>query len=258
MMRDPATADIQRLDRGDGVALAYRRQPGDGPTVVFLHGFMSDMGGGKAEALAGHLAARGQAYVRLDCSGHGASGGAFTDGTIGRWRDDVLAVLDAATTGPLLLVGSSMGGWLALLVALARPERVAGLVLLAAAPDFTDWGLFASLDEAQQARLARDGQVTVPSAYGPDPYVYTRALFEDGARHRLLDKPIPFAGPVRLLQGQRDPDVPWRLALDIADRLTSDDVRIQLLKDGDHRLSREADLALLCATVDELTATLRG
>lgn len=251
MMTGPAF-----FDRGDGVRLAYASLSGDTPTVVFLHGFMSDMDGGKALALEAHCRAKGQAFLRFDCSGHGKSDGAFPEGTISRWRDDVLAMLDGLTTGPLMLVGSSMGGWLALLAALARPDRVRGLVLLAAAPDFTDWGLFASLTDAQKTELEASGRILVPSAYGPDPYVYTRALFDDGANNRLMDKPISFNGPVRLLQGQQDPDVPWQLSLDIAEKLTSNDVRVTLIKDGDHRLSRRQDLDLLCSTVDELLTTL--
>lgn len=243
-------------DRGDGIRLAYASLPGSSPTVVFIHGFMSDMEGGKALALEASCRARGQAFLRFDCSGHGKSEGRFTDGTISRWRDDVLAVVDALTQGPLLLVGSSMGGWLALLAAQARPERVRGLVLLAAAPDFTDWGTYADFTPEQRAALERDGQVAIPSEYGPDPYIYTKALIDDGAANRLLTGPIDFNGPVRLLQGQEDPDVPWEIALKIAEKLTTPNVRLHLVKDGDHRLSRPEDLDLLCAVVGELTATL--
>ncbi|MCH8683920.1 alpha/beta fold hydrolase [Pedomonas mirosovicensis] len=244
------------VDRGDGVRLAYARLEGKGPTVVFLHGFMSDMEGGKALALEEHCRKAGQAFLRFDCSGHGKSEGAFTDGTISRWRDDVLVLLDQRTEGPLLLVGSSMGGWLALLAALARPERVKGLVLLAAAPDFTDWGLYADFTPEQREALSRDGQVAIPSEYGPDPYIYTKALIDDGANNRLLRGPIAFTGPVRLLHGQQDPDVPWTLALEIAEKLTTQSVRLHLVKDGDHRLSRPEDLDLLCSVVGELTATI--
>lgn len=246
----------QFLDRGDGIRLAYVSTPGTGPTVVFLHGLMSDMEGGKALALEASCTARGQAFLRLDCSGHGKSDGKFTDGTISRWRDDAKAVIEAATSGPLVLVGSSMGGWLALLLAKAMPERVKGLVLLAAAPDFTDWGTYASFTPEQREALERDGQVAIPSEYGPDPYIYTKALIDDGANNRLLTGPIPFDGPVRLLQGQQDPDVPWEIALKIAEKLTTPNVRLHLVKDGDHRLSRPEDLDLLCAVVGELTATL--
>lgn len=244
------------LNRGDGSRLAYARTPGEGPTVVFIHGLMSDMEGGKALALEDSCRQRGQAFLRFDCSGHGKSDGKFTDGTISRWRDDLLAVLDQLTEGPLILVGSSMGGWLALLAAKARPERVKGLTLLAAAPDFTDWGTYASFTPEQKEALARDGQVAIPSEYGPDPYIYTKALIDDGAANRLLTGPIEFNGPVRILQGQQDPDVPWDIALKIAEKLTTPNVRLHLVKDGDHRLSRPEDLNLLCDTVSELTTTL--
>lgn len=240
------------LDR-DGVRLAYRHRVGRGPTVVFLSGYMSDMTGTKAEALDAWAAATGRAFLRLDYSGCGASAGRFEDGTIGRWRDDARAVIDAAAPGPLLLVGSSMGGWIALLLAAAMPDRVRALVGIAAAPDFVDWGLWADLDAAQRETLMRDGRIEVPSGYADSPYVYTRALVEDGRANRVMDRPIAYPGPVRLLQGQADPDVPWRLSLDLADRIDSSDVQVVLVKDGDHRLSRPADLALLTATLDLLS-----
>ena len=237
-----------RLDRGDGIALAWARQGGDGPAVMFLPGFASDMRGGKATALAAACAAAGRAMVRFDYSGHGGSGGAFADGTIGGWLRDALAVIDRLAAGPLVLVGSSMGGWIALLAALARPGRVAGLVGVAAAPDFTETLMWDAMAPPERAALARDGFLDVPSQYGP-PTRVTRALIEEGRRHLLLGAPIPLACPVRLLHGQRDPDVPWETALRLADRLEAGDVRVTLLKDGDHRLSRPADLALLCHTV---------
>jgi pimeloyl-ACP methyl ester carboxylesterase len=236
------------LDRGDGVTLAWLARDGAGPTVVFLPGFASDMTGSKATALDAFCASRGQAFVRLDYSGHGASGGAFADGTIGRWRDDVLAVIDHATTGPLLLVGSSMGGWIALLSALARPGRVVGLVGVAAAPDFTEQLMWQAMAPPERAALLCHGFLDLPSEYGP-PTRVTRALIEDGRAHLLLDGPIPLTMPVHLLHGQRDPDVPWELALRLASRLDGDNVQITLVKDGDHRLSRPHDLALLCRTV---------
>lgn len=247
-------SDLRYIDH-DGIRLACRRRAGAGPTVVFLSGYMSDMSGSKAEALDGWAAARGHGFLRLDYSGCGASEGRFEDGTIGRWRDDARAVIDAVAPGPLILVGSSMGGWIALLLAAAMPERVVGLVGIAAAPDFVDWGLWAELSETDRATLMRDGRLAQPSAYGDQPYVYTRALVEDGRANRLLDRPIAYDGPVRLLQGQQDPDVPWQLALDIAERLNSSDVQVFLLKDGDHRLSRPPDLALLTATLDSLLET---
>lgn len=238
----------------EGSRLAYRQRAGAGPTVVFLPGYKSDMSGTKAEALDVWAAATGRAFLRLDYSGCGASGGAFEDGTIGRWRDDARAVIDAAAPGPLVLVGSSMGGWIALLLAAELGERVEALVGIAAAPDFVEWGLWAGLSEAERAALMRDGRVEQPSDYGA-PYVYTRALVEDGRAHSVMGRPIGYGGPVRLLQGQQDPDVPWRLALDIADKLNSSDVQVVLVKDGDHRLSRPQDLALLTATLDSLLET---
>jgi pimeloyl-ACP methyl ester carboxylesterase len=240
-----------RLDRGDGVELAWARTDGRAPAVVFLPGFKSDMAGDKATMLAAFCAERGQAMLRFDYSGHGASGGGFEDGTITRWRDDALAMIDRLVTGPTILVGSSMGGWMALLAALARPERVAALVGIAAAPDFTETLMWEAMTFEERGTLIRNGVLLVPSQYG-EPYPVTRALIEDGRAHLLLDRPIPLACPVRLLHGQRDPDVPWELSLRIAELASSDDVRIILVKDGDHRLSRPEDLALLRRTLAPL------
>jgi pimeloyl-ACP methyl ester carboxylesterase len=239
-----------RLDRGDGVELAWRHLPGGSPTLVFFPGFASDMTGSKAEALADHCAAGGQAMLRFDYSGHGASGGAFVDGTIGRWTEDALAVI-ATVEGDLLLVGSSMGGWIALLVALAMPERIAGLVGVAAAPDFTERLMWDAMAPPERARLLADGVLHIPSPYGP-PTPLTLALIEEGRKHLLLDGPIPIAAPVRLLHGQRDPDVPWETALRLSERLESADVRITLIKDGDHRLSRPEDLVLLTSIIADM------
>lgn len=237
-----------RLDRGDGIELAWARLAGRGPTVVFLPGFASDMSGAKATALAAACAKAGWAFLRFDYSGHGASAGAFTDGTIGTWLADALAVIDRLSEGPLVLVGSSMGGWIALLAARARPARMAALVGIAAAPDFTETLMWDAMAPPERAALLRDSHLDVPSQYGP-PTRITRALIEEGRGHLLLGRPIPLACPVRLLHGQRDPDVPWETALRIAERLAGDDVQVTLIKDGDHRLSRPADLALLCRTV---------
>ena len=182
--------------------------------------------------------------LRFDYSGHGASEGRFEDGDIGRWTADALALMDALTQGPLVLVGSSMGGWIALLVALARPGRVAGLVGIAAAPDFTERLMWQAMSPRERERLMGEGVLHVPSQYG-EPYPITRRLIEDGRRRLLLDAPIPLDCPVRLLHGQRDPDVPWETALRVAERLSGTDVQVTLVKDGDHRLSRPQDLALL-------------
>ena len=239
---------IGRLDRGDGVALAWARQQGTSPTVVFLPGFRSDMTGDKATALAAFCGERGQALLRFDYSGHGASGGRFEDGTIGGWTDDALAVIDRLTEGPLVLVGASMGGWIALLAAIARPDRVAALIGIAAAPDFTEALIWQAMSFEQRATLMRNGILEQPSRYG-DPDPITRALIEDGRTRLLLNAPIALDCPVRLLHGQDDPDVPWEMALRIAEQVTSRDVQVMLVKDGDHRLSRPQDLALLRRTL---------
>ncbi len=245
------TQTTGRLDRRNGTELSWIRLAGGGPTVVFLPGFRSDMTGDKATALAAFCAANGVGLLRFDYSGHGASSGAFTDGTIGAWTADTLAAIDALTTGRLILVGSSMGGWIALLTALARPDRVAALVGIAAAPDFTQRLLWQSMAPSEQAMLRREGVIHVPSQYGA-PTPITLKLIEDGANHLLLDGPIPINCPVRLLHGQSDPDVPWELALRIAERVQSPDTQVTLVKDGDHRLSRPQDLALLRETVASL------
>jgi len=242
-----------RTDRGDGTPLAWAKTQGRGPTVVFLPGFRSDMTGDKATALAAFCAARGRACLRLDYSGHGASGGRFEDGTIGLWTQDALTLIDRHAEGPLILVGSSMGGWIALLAALARPDRVAALVGIAAAPDFTETLMWDAMGAAERGALLRYGVLHVPSAYG-DPTPVTRALIEDGRTRLLLGAPIPLRCPVRLLHGQRDEDVPWETALRLAARLESEDVTVTLVKDGDHRLSRPQDLALLRGSLAALLA----
>jgi len=245
------------LDRGDGTELAWSKLNGAGPTVVFLPGFRSDMTGDKATALAEFCITRGQAMLRFDYSGHGASGGLFEDGAIGIWANDALTAIDRLTEGKLILVGSSMGGWLALLIASRRPERIAAIVGIAAAPDFTEKLMWDAMTFEERARLMSDGILRVPGQYG-DPTPITRALIEDGRDHLLLDNPIPLNCKVRLLHGQADPDVPWEFALRIAERLTSDDVEIALIKDGDHRLSRPGDLAVLRRTIGALLAPNGG
>jgi pimeloyl-ACP methyl ester carboxylesterase len=240
-----------RLDRGDGVELAWARLEGRSPTVVFLPGFRSDMTGDKATALAAFCAERGQAILRFDYSGHGSSGGRFEDGTIGRWTDDTLAVIDGQSREKLVLVGSSMGGWIALLAACARPDRLAALIGIAAAPDFTETLMWEAMTFKERARLMRDGVLHVPSQYG-EPYPVTRALIEDGRTRLLLNGSIAIDCPVRLLHGQRDADVPWETALRIAGQVTSQDVEVNLVKDGHHRLSRPHDLALLGRTLRPL------
>jgi len=239
---------VQTLDRGDGVKLAYAHIPGRDPTVVFLPGYKSDMEGTKAVDLAEFCAARGQAFLRLDYSGHGASGGDFMDGTIGTWLADALRVINHATTGSLILIGSSMGGWIALLAALALQDRVAGLIGIAAAPDFSEALVWDQLSFAERTEVMDRGFIMRPNPYG-DAYPFTRALIEDGRTRLLLDSPIPLTCPIRMLHGQEDNEVPWELALRVADQVESPNVRVILVKDGDHRLSRPEDLALLRETL---------
>jgi len=237
----------------DGVALAYRHRKGRGPTILFLPGYASDMDGGKAGALDAWAAAEGRAMLRFDYAGCGLSGGDFAAQTLESWRGDALAMIDAvAAPGPLVLVGSSMGGWLMLLAALARPERVAALVGIAAAPDFTGWGF----SDDEKARILREGRLEQPNPHGEAPYLTTRAFWESGEALKLLDGEIAIDCPVRLLHGQADSDVPWSMAPAIARRVRSADVQTLLVKDGDHRLSRESDLALLIATVKTLLESL--
>lgn len=240
------------LQRPDGERLAWRAVAGTGPTVVWLGGFRSDMTGTKAQALADWATAQGRAFLRFDYLGHGESSGDFqAQGTISRWREDALAVLDDLTCGEVVLVGSSMGGWIACLAAMVRPERVKAMVLIAPAPDFTEKLMAREIPADGRAALAADGVWFRPSDYG-DPYPITQTLLEDGARWSILPGPVPIECPVRILQGGADPDVPWRHALELAQAIKSDDVVFQLIKDGDHRLSREADIARVVAAVAEL------
>ena len=240
------------LTRDDGATIAYHRRAGKPPGIVFLGGFMSDMTGTKACRLDAHCAARGQAYLRFDYFAHGASSGDWPAATVGRWKDDALAVLDRLTEGPQVLVGSSIGGWVMLLAALARPERVAALVGIAAAPDATETLMWARFAPEMREQIMREGAARLPSAYSPDGYVFTRGLIEDGRQHLLMGEPIAITCPVRLLQGMQDPDVPWQTSLALADKLSSRDVEVTLVKNGDHRLSTERDLLLLERTIDAL------
>ena len=239
------------LSRDGGVTIAYRRLDGKSPGVMFLGGFNSDMQGTKAVELERYCRAAGRAYVRFDYRGHGESSGDFADGTIGDWASDAIAVLDACAEGPQILVGSSMGGWMMLLAALARPQLVAGLVGIAAAPDFTEDLIWDHVGDEVRETLRRDGVWHQPSAYG-EPYTITLRLIEEGREHLLLRRPIPIHCPVRLLHGMRDDSVPWMTSSRIADGLLSEDVRVFLVKDGDHRLSRDQDIARLKLTVDDL------
>jgi pimeloyl-ACP methyl ester carboxylesterase len=240
------------LTRKDGATIACHKLTGTAPGIVFLGGFHSDMGGNKALYLEDYCRHRGQAFVRFDHFGHSASSGDVSMGTIGRWAEDAIAVLDSLTHGRQILVGSSMGGWIMLLVALARPARIDALVGVAAAPDFTEDLLWPGLDAAQRRELQESGAVTLASEYDPAGYTYRLSLFEDGKRHLVMRDAISIDCPVRLLHGMADKSVPWQTSLSLAERLTSPDVIVSLVKDGDHRLSREPDLARLGRTLDEL------
>lgn len=240
----------QFRSRPDGVKIAFQHLRGRGPTLVFLPGYMSDMMGTKALALEAWAQKQGRAMLRLDYSGCGTSGGRFEDGTLDVWRDDVLMAI-AAIDGPVILIGSSMGGWLMLLLARALGDQVKGLVGIAASPDFTDWGF----SDAEKVHIAQYGRVERPSDYG-NPMLTTAAFWQSGKANRQLIDEIPITCPVRLLHGQRDAHVPWDISIQLAARLRSDDVQVALVKDGDHRLSREQDIALLIATVEQLLETL--
>ena len=244
---------VERLQRPDGNSVAYAKTSGAAPAVVFLGGFRSDMTGTKAMALEEWAQRTGRAFLRFDYLGHGQSSGRFEDGTIGRWLDDSLTAIDTLTAGPLVLVGSSMGGWLSLLVARVRPGRLAGLVLIAAAPDFTERMLLKGLSAEDRIALERDGRLERPSQYSPEPSVFTWKLIEEGRNHLLLDKKLALPCRVRLLHGQSDPDVPWEYSLQIAQHLEAPEVITTLIKGGDHRLSTPADIGRLIATVEELS-----
>lgn len=241
----------------EGRRLAFRHNPASTGklTFVWMCGFKSDISGTKVLRLEDWANRTGHGFLAFDYSGHGESDGAFEDGTVSQWRDDALAAIDSQTDGPLVIVGSSMGGWMALLAALARPDHVKGLVLIAPAPDFTEKLMWPEFSPEAQAEIMEQGFTLRPSDYD-EPYTITRALIEDGRQWQILDKPIGFDGPVRILQGMQDADVPWTHAARLVDALTASDLTITLIKDGDHRLSREQDIARLLATCDEMAATL--
>lgn len=247
-------AEIAFHDMPDGRRIAFRFTQGDGPAVVFLPGYKSDMAGSKATAVFETAQAQGRAALLLDYSGCGQSSGDFAEGTLSRWREEVLALIAVTCPGKVVLIGSSMGGWLMLLVAQALSEgRLAGLVGVAAAPDFTDWGTPAD----EQARLSAGETLWAKNPYGPEPTPTYPGFWEDGQAQRQLGGTIPIDAPVRLLHGQSDGDVPWAISLSLAEALRSDSVQVTLIKDGDHRLSRDADIALLLDAVGELAGWAR-
>ncbi len=243
---------IDYLAARDGVHIAYQHRPGRGPTLVFLPGYRSDMEGNKAVALDAWAQGQGRAMLRFDHAGCGLSGGEFEAQTLRSWLDDALTMIDRVVEGPVVLVGSSMGGWLMLHMAMARPARVAALVGIAAAPDFTSWGF----DEAQKRTLLSEGRLVEPSAYGDAPLVTTRAFWESGEALRMLHVQLPIDCPVRLLHGLADTDVPYQRSWEVAQQVRSADVQIAYVKQGDHRLSRDEDIVLLIATVSTLLESL--
>jgi len=247
------------LTRDNGATIAYHQNPGKHPGVVFLTGFKSDMTGGKALALEEFCTARGHAFTRFDYQGHGQSSGNFDDGSIGEWASDAIDVLDQLTDGPQVLVGSSMGGWIMLLVARSRPARIAGLVGLAAAPDFTEDLIPDALSDAQKAALDTDGFVDMPNDYDDlEPYRINKHLLDEGKNQLLLRDQIAIDCPVRLIHGIKDADVPWNTSLRIMDRVRGDDVEVQLVKAGEHRLSEDHDLERLRRTVAALLDQLEN
>lgn len=234
--------------------IAYHHVEGSDPGVIFCGGFMSDMEGSKALALEAYCKANGQSFTRFDYRGHGQSSGDFQEHVISDWIADAMAVFDQVAKGPQVVIGSSMGGWIALRLALACQPRIKGLVLIAPAPDFTSRLMWPSFTAQEQETIMRDGFLEQPSDYGPEPYVITKALIEDGKGLGLLHAPIGIHCPVRILHGQRDADVPWDLSLELADQLESTDVVSTFVKDGDHRLSEPRDLQRLMVAVDDVSS----
>ena len=246
MSQSFTTSDIRQL--------AYDKLDGDGPGVVFLGGFKSDKEGTKALYLEDWAARRGRAFLRFDYSGHGKSSGDFLDGCIGDWAIDAMAAIEGLTQGPQVLVGSSMGGWISLLIARAMPERVAGLVTVAAAPDFTEDSMWAGFSDAQKAEIEEGGQIELPSDYSDEPYIITRRLIEDGRDQLVLRDPLPLPFATRFLQGTADEDVELSVALRLLDHADGDDMRLMLVKGADHRFSTPDCLAMIANAVDDVTA----
>lgn len=240
---------MSHIDSG-GNRIAFHHVQGQGPTILFLPGYASDMSGGKALAIEAWARAERRACLRFDYAGCGRSEGAFADQTLASWRDDALLLIDRVIEGPVVLAGSSMGGWIMLLVARARPERIVGLVGIAAAPDFTDWGF----TPEQKMTLLNEGRLEEASPYSAEPTVTTRGFWASGEANRVMHGPIALDVPTRLIHGQRDPDVPWERSVTLAGLLRSDDVQTWLVKDGDHRLSRPQDIQLILRAIQDVSA----
>jgi pimeloyl-ACP methyl ester carboxylesterase len=257
VIKEQPQIDPPTLEPVDGRRIAFRRRAGAEPGVVWLGGFKSDMLSTKASRLDDWARAAGRAFLRFDYSGHGESDGRFEDGTIGQWLAESIALIRARTRGPQILVGSSMGGWIALLVArelarLGEADRLAGLVLIAPAVDFTEALMWARMSDDIKREIMETGRWLRPSAYSPEPYAITRALIEEGRAHLMLDGLIRAHAPVHILQGMQDPDVPWRHAMELVQRLSLDPVSVSLVREGDHRLSRDEDIEMLIRSVERI------
>ena len=246
------TPDPSYLEKTDGARIASHRLAGRSPGIIFFGGFASDMTGTKAMAIESYARNRGQAFLRFDYQGHGQSSGEFSDGTIGTWLSDSLAVLDAQTEGPQILIGSSMGGWLTLLTALKRPERIKALIGIASAPDFTEDLMWDKFDELTKNTLLKDEIYYEPTEYDKQPYTITLPLIEDGRNHLVLRDKLGINVPIRLLHGMSDADVPYEVSLRLAEHVVSDDVEVILIKGGDHRLSTPKDLMMLTIQIEQL------
>lgn len=246
------------LNSPEGRRLAYHQTAGKGPGVVFLGGFKSDMQGTKAVALQDWAQKAGHAFLRFDYSGHGQSSGSFEDGAISDWLADAKAAIQELTQGPQVLVGSSMGGWIALLLARMMPERLAGLVTVAAAPDFTEAGFWAGFTQEQRQTVLDHGRIELPSDYADSPYVITRRLIEDGRNQLVLNQPLPLPFPVRMLQGTADTDVPVDWAMQLLDHATGPDIRLTLVQGADHRFSTPECLSLIEQSVEDVLRVGQG
>lgn len=247
-------AEPSYLKTPQGRRIAYHLSAGQGPAVVFLGGFRSDMEGTKALHLETWARARGQSFLRLDYSGHGQSSGDFLEGCISEWTNDAFAAISTLVDGPVVLVGSSMGGWISLSLARKLPGKICGIVGIASAPDFTEDSMWAMFSVAQREELAQNGQIALPSDYSDEPYIITRKLIEDGRQNLVLRDPLPLLYPVRFLQGTADEDVSVNTALRLLSHVTGGDIRLTLVKDADHRFSTPECLALIEAAVSEALA----
>lgn len=249
-------AAAKRLVLGKGGELAYHKTEGKQPGVVFLTGFKSDMQGAKAIALEAFCKKQGRQFIRFDYRGHGESSGTFEEFRIGTGKEDIIAILDKLCDSPQILVGSSMGGWLMLLAAIARPEKIAALIGLASAPDFTEHLLLDAFTQSQRKDLQENGRVLVPNCYGDEPYAITYDFIAESGDHLVLDKPIPINCPVHLIHGTMDDDVPWEFSMTLNEKLESQDVRTTLVKDGDHRLSSDKHLGIITRAVEKMLRKL--